>query len=157
MAQDAPGPLPTQLVFLSEIPNLSSGTKIRFLGCVSKYAVAKGVLTLESPPTADQHRSYGLARPAIDVNINLLLGSLSHSEVDIGSWINIVGYVRQLVPAPNTTRQYQLSRAGSKDKAPQSVYVEALMIIPAGGIRIGEYERVVSESRELYRRLKSSS
>ncbi|EFW20131.1 hypothetical protein D8B26_003423 [Coccidioides posadasii str. Silveira] len=160
MNQDVPGPLPTRLVFLSELPNLPVGSKVRFLGCVSKYTIAKGILTLEHNDSVSSPNRKGPRRAPgarIDVDVNLLLESLSHSDIDIGNWINVIGYVRPLSPAPSLVLQNEILKSGGGRKKPSSVYVEALMIIPAGGIRVGEYERVLSESREVDKRLKGSS
>ncbi|WEW55361.1 hypothetical protein PRK78_000791 [Emydomyces testavorans] len=156
MNQQVPGPLPTRLVFLSEVSSLPEGSKVRFLGCISKYTIATGILNLEhkySASLSDQKCFDAISEATIDVDINLLLDSLSHADIDVGNWVNVLGYVRRSYPVSRLCFQAETPNKADLDP---TVYVEAVMIIPAGAIRLGEYERVLSESREVERRLKTS-
>jgi len=143
MNGETPGPVPTRLVFLSEILSVATGSKIRFLGCVSKYEVSTGTLILE------HNYPLGAPEPAvIDVDINLLLETVKTTDLQVGAWLNVLGYVR-----------YRSSAAVERGSATsplerRSIYVEAVMIWAAGAIRIGEYERVLRDCKEVDRRVR---
>ncbi|KAI1913848.1 hypothetical protein LOZ12_002069 [Ophidiomyces ophidiicola] len=116
---------------------------------VSKYIVSQGILILEHIQSIESPSKNAFHSPktTIDVKPNLLLGALKHTDIDVGNWINVIGYVRQQPPVPKEN-----SRKRTNEDA--QVYIEAVMIIPAGPIRIGEYEKIVAESRDVNRRLK---
>ncbi|KAL1961239.1 hypothetical protein VTO42DRAFT_3185 [Malbranchea cinnamomea] len=155
MSVEVRGPVPTQQVFLYQIPQIPPGSKIRFLGCVSNYDASRGVITFEHNYTNAQTRRGNQATSsvnAVEVDVNLLLESLTHTEVQIGAWLNVFGYVREQVSpgfCPSSTSRGHI-------KANQ-VYVEAIMIIPAGAIRLGEYERVLQDAQEADRRVNRPS
>ncbi|KAK2773251.1 hypothetical protein FQN52_004676 [Onygenales sp. PD_12] len=138
MSQAPAGPLPTTRAFLSEIPNLPIGSKIRFLGCVSSYNISTGHLTL-------QHNYPHTSRPipSISVDVNLLLASLKSTDLQIGAWLNILGYIRQQTPSTSSVRLPGASKL--QQSRWSGVYIEAVMIFSAGAVDIGEYERVLQD------------
>lgn len=123
------GPPPSARAFLSSIPSLPAGVKVRFLGCVKTYNISSGHLVLEHnyprcKPTQEP--------PSISVDINAVLETVAADELRVGAWVNVLGYVRREGP---------------------SVYVEAVMMFPAGAIAVGEYERILHNSLEVDRRV----
>ncbi|THC98310.1 hypothetical protein EYZ11_002171 [Aspergillus tanneri] len=74
--------------------------------------------------------------PTVSVDINPVLETVTSEELRVGSWINVLGYVRRSIDANET------------------VYVEAVMVFPAGAIGLGEYERILHESMEVQRRVR---
>ncbi|OJD10219.1 hypothetical protein ACJ73_09883, partial [Blastomyces percursus] len=182
MSQGPAGPLPTTRAFLSEIPSLPTGAKIRFLGCVSSYNPSTGHLTLE-------HNYPLTSRPppapfSIAVDITLLLESLTATDLQVGAWLNVLGYIRERrCPSPAATtatnKKVHPSPADRKRAPPQSlaadrhasvageggsttatgapiarsIYVEAVMIFSADAVQLGEYERVLQEWEEADRRV----
>jgi len=135
------GPLPTRRVFLSELPSLPLHSKVRFLGCVTRYDVSAGRLILEHGyPT-------NLKRPAtVPVDINLLLETIKANEIQVGSWLNVLGYVREQAPQQNDSRALVPEAEGS-------IYIEAVMVFSAGAIHVGDYERILRDSLEVDRRV----
>lgn len=70
---------------------------------------------------------------------------MTSEELRVGAWINVVGYVRDATRLPLNTED-----GVSKTRR---VYVEAIMIFPAGAVALGEYERILREARNVDRRL----
>lgn len=147
------GPLPTRLVFLSDLPTQAHGTKVRFLGCVTRYTVSTGTIELQhayppQPPT-----------PMVAlVDVNVILESLTREDTQVGAWVNIMGYVeRVLKEGKSGQRQAQGRVPVAKDKrkwemeAPKAVRVkvQAIILWSAGGVKIGEYERTLEERLKL--------
>lgn len=64
----------------------------------------------------------------------------------VGTWLNVLGYVRE---SPQEEKQMPVT-----DSSLRSVYIEAIMIIPAGAVRVGEYERILQDVREINQRVK---
>lgn len=124
------------------------------------------------------------------VDVNLLLDDLNHMDVQIGSWLNVIGYVREkyvyrTVPvagpvssrkagkvrgaASNTSvrartggadRQENGNQKGVQAKNEQvkkyrSIDVQAILVVPAGPVLIGEYERVLRDAQDVDKRYKS--
>ncbi|KAB8214828.1 CST complex subunit Ten1, partial [Aspergillus novoparasiticus] len=123
------GPPPSTRAFLSSVPSLPAGSKVRFLGCVKTYNIATGHLILEHnyprcKPTQEP--------PSIPVDVNAVLGTVTADELRVGAWVNVLGYVR---------------------REESSVYVEAVMVFRAGAIAVGEYERILHNSLEVDRRV----
>ncbi|PGH14034.1 hypothetical protein AJ79_03303 [Helicocarpus griseus UAMH5409] len=152
MSQGPAGPLPTLRVFLSEIPRLPAGSKIRFLGCVSSYNLSTGHLTLE--------HSYPLASrpvPSISVDVNLLLGSLKSTDLQVGAWLNVLGYVREQFRSGMLVSTHTSSSGFSSSSTcgvARPLYIEAVMIFSADSVHIGEYERVLQDWEDADRRVK---
>ncbi|KAE8372551.1 CST complex subunit Ten1 [Aspergillus bertholletiae] len=123
------GPPPSTRAFLSGVPSLPAGLKVRFLGCVKTYNIATGHLVLEHnyprcKPTQEP--------PSISVDVNAVLETVTADELRVGAWVNVLGYVR---------------------REESSVYVEAVMVFRAGAIAVGEYERILHNSLEVDRRV----
>ncbi|PGH21542.1 hypothetical protein AJ80_03102 [Polytolypa hystricis UAMH7299] len=142
---ETPGPISTKQAFLYQIPSLPAASKIRFLGCVVKYDVSAGLLTL-----AHNYPLKGGGQPtSINVNVNLLLGLLKATDLQVGAWLNVLGYIRQ-------PQDVSLEISNSTLSTPKSIYIEALMVISAGSIHVGEYERVLQDSQDAERRIARS-
>ncbi|KAJ9297772.1 hypothetical protein DTO271G3_3993 [Paecilomyces variotii] len=137
------GPIPTTRVFLSEIGSLPLHAKVRFLGCVRKYDVSTGSLILEH----SYPRARGQNEPAaVRVDINVILENMKADYLRVGTWLNVLGYLRE---SPQEEKQMPVT-----DSSTKSVYIEAIMIIPAGAVRVGEYERILQDVREINQRVK---
>lgn len=87
--------------------------------------------------------------PSVSVDINALLESVTHEELRVGAWVNVLGYVRDATYLPLNGEGV----AGGGDSKARPVYVEAIMIFPAGPVTLGEYERILREARNVDRRL----
>lgn len=150
------GPLPTRLVFLSDLPTQAHGTKVRFLGCVTRYNVSTGTMELQHAYPSPPH----IPTVAL-VDVNVILESLEREDTQVGAWVNIMGYVeRSLKEGKREQGQAQGRTLLAKDKrkweleAPKAVRVkvQAIMLWSAGGVKIGEYERTLEERLKLEKR-----
>lgn len=112
------------------------------------YTISTGRLVLEHnyPRTKSDP-------PAVSVDINALVESLTSEVLRVGAWVNVVGYVRD-AGYPSLSLSAGDGLAGvDKSKMTRPVYVEAVMVFPAGPVALGEYERVLREARNVDRRL----
>lgn len=145
------GPLPTRLVFLSDLPTQAYGTKVRFLGCVTRYAVSTGVIELQHAYPPQPHTS-----TVALVDVNVILESLKREDTQVGAWVNVMGYVGEVLKDGKREQgqgQGQGKTGLGKRKGdmvcegPRVVRarVQAIMLWSAGGVRIGEYERTLEE------------
>ena len=144
------GPLPTRLVFLSDLPTQAHGNKVRFLGCVTRYTLSTGVLELQHayplPPTI----------PTIAlVDVNVVLEGLKREDTQVGAWINVIGYVEEVVKEVRRRQGQGQEKMGPDTSNGERVRegprvvrvkVQAIVLWNAGGVKIGEYERTL-ESR----------
>ncbi|CAK7234777.1 hypothetical protein SCUCBS95973_009049 [Sporothrix curviconia] len=112
----------SELCFLSDLPMKAAGTKVRFLGCVTAYDMAVGVLTMQHQcqrqPTA--HRIEVHAR----VNIDLVLERLTAEQMTVGAWVNVMGYMTNVDDSSD-------------------VHVQALLLWSAGPLDLQAYEQQV--------------
>ncbi|KAF2186236.1 hypothetical protein K469DRAFT_630998 [Zopfia rhizophila CBS 207.26] len=116
-------PLPSKLVLISDLVNCKAREKVRFLGCIDEYRIPTATLILK-------HRYPTSAPPSIvHVNVEHVLESIKRCEVDVGSWINVIGYVEK--------------------RAEKRVFVQALVVWDAGNVDLDAYERGVDQRREV--------
>ena len=130
------GPLPSTLTFLSSLPSISAGSKVRFLGCVASYRVSSATLSLQHAYPDSQ------TDPVVAlVNVNLLLESLKREDTQVGAWVNVMGYVDEVCDCKRGLKE------GTKDEREDSgivqIKVKAIMLWSAGGVKLGEYERAL--------------
>ncbi|EEH17313.1 hypothetical protein PABG_07474 [Paracoccidioides brasiliensis Pb03] len=143
-----PGPLPTTRAFLSEISGFPAGSKVRFLGCVSSYNTSTGHLTLEHnyPFTSG-------AIPSIFVDVTVLLGSLKATDLQVGAWLNVLGYVRERLSSRTTASSLNGTQSTASGTG-RTIYVQAVMVFSADAVHLGEYERVLQDWEDADRRVK---
>lgn len=72
------------------------------------------------------------------VDINLMLDSVSHEQTAVGSWLNVIGYVK--------VKRKKASKARAKDGADGGavswhVLVQGIMLWPTGPLDIQQYEK----------------
>ena len=143
------GPLPTRLVFLSDLPTQARGTKIRFLGCVTRYMVSTGIMELQHAYPPPPHT------PTVAlVDVNVVLESLKREDMQLGAWVNVMGYVGEVLREgkrgqENGQRKTVLAKK-KEDGVPGGpravrVRVQAIMLWSAGAVKIGEYEGSLEE------------
>ncbi|KAJ5748170.1 uncharacterized protein N7511_009866 [Penicillium nucicola] len=146
------GPRPSTRVFLSDLSSLQADSKVRFLGCVRNYIITTGHLVLE--------HNYPRSRAEIDsvsVDINAVLENLTAEELRVGTWLNVLGYVRESQPpsssfssTPGSTQSSD-PPTGPVTVPSRPVHVEAVMVFPAGAIALGEYEQILRSSQHVER------
>ena len=108
----------------------------------------RGVLTLEHNYAEDRPRSSGHAAffaNTVEVDINVWIESARRYDVQIGIWLNVFGYVRE-------RSAHQGAKRRGFDRV-SAIYVDAVMILPAGIIDVGSYERILRDAQEADRRV----
>ncbi|KAK8095802.1 uncharacterized protein PG998_002433 [Apiospora kogelbergensis] len=80
------GPVPSRRCLLSRLPQYEVRDKVRFLGCVTSYATASGILILEHSHSQDSHVK-------VHLDVKLLLQSLNREQTDVGQWVHVIGYI----------------------------------------------------------------
>lgn len=141
------GPLPTRLIFLSSLSTTPPGTKVRFLGCVTHYNQATGVLALQHAyPPPPSTCSTAL------VDVNLLLEGLKPTNTAIGEWVNVMAYVEA---PPQRLKNRANGRDCRRDLNIQiqtvevaPIRVQAVMLWSAGAIKLAEYETALASRME---------
>ncbi|KAJ4991600.1 hypothetical protein SVAN01_02981 [Stagonosporopsis vannaccii] len=110
-------PVASNLVLLSDLKTTAQGTKVRFLGCVDDYVVQDATLRLK--------HNYPAASSAETANVDIVhvLERIKAHEMEVGTWINVIGYVERR----NET----------------GVFVQAITIWSAGNIDLSAYEKAV--------------
>lgn len=89
---------------------------------VDDYIVKQATLRLKhNHPVSDSPKT-------VNVNVEHVLESISRHEVDVGSWINVIGYVEQ--------------QRRSKD-----VHVQAIAIWDAGDVDLEAYQKAVEKRK----------
>lgn len=124
-------PEPSRLVKLEQLPDVATGDKVRFLGCVHVYDAKTARLTLRTHYPATAKRSV-----AAVVSIDNLLETVKYELLEVGAWLNVIGYIR---PMPGAERSKGLF---------QVVFVEATMMWPAGAVKLDRYDVAVQELQE---------
>ncbi|KAF2630506.1 hypothetical protein BU25DRAFT_456231 [Macroventuria anomochaeta] len=115
------GPVASNLVLLSDLKTTAHGTKVRILGCVDEYVVQTATLRLK--------HNYPAASSAEVANVDIIhvLERIKSREMEVGTWINVIGYVER-----------------RKDKG---VFVQAIAVWDAGNIDLSAYEKA-AEARK---------
>jgi hypothetical protein len=120
---------------------------------VTTYTVATGYLLLE-------HNYPRNKTSVVSVDINALLEEVTAETLRVGTWLNVVGYVRDLEPVQPTSSfsssPEDVNRPNERPPTvpPRPVYIEAIMVFPAGAIALGEYERILRNSQDVEKMVK---
>ncbi|KAL8763081.1 MAG: hypothetical protein Q9184_001041 [Pyrenodesmia sp. 2 TL-2023] len=148
-------PLPTRLTFLSDLPTIPPGEKVRFLGCVTHYSTVTGTITLQHAYSSTSVPQ--TICPTATVDVNLLLSALKSTDTQVGEWVNVLGYVQGLVDNDGAIRRV-VGRVGAglrdmnKHKVERQigiVGVQAVMLWSAGGVRLADYEKAVEMRKKI--------
>lgn len=102
------------------------------------------------------------------VDVNVILEGLKREETLVGAWINVVGYVEEVLKEGRSGQGQRQGQAKTglmtekRDKGEQAsrvvrVRVQAVMLWNAGGVRFGEYERTLEERLKLEKESRKGS
>lgn len=82
--------------------------------------------------------------PTAIVSIHNVLASMNHDLLEVGAWLNIVGYIRPLPAATETAADAKVKL--SKRKALSNItFVDATMIWSAGAVKVEKYNDALTE------------
>lgn len=65
-----------------------------------------------------------------NVNVNNVLDSLNVEMIQVGSWVNVIGYMRRIDGSKSVSK-------------PQGCAVDAVLVWSAGAIKLDDYEAAV--------------
>ncbi|KAF1354676.1 CST complex subunit Ten1 [Delphinella strobiligena] len=116
-------PLPSTILFVSQLQGRSQGDKVRFLGCVEHYDKKNGTLVL-----LHHYPKRWKTAPKVIVDVNPLLDTVKFHDLEVGAWTNVIGYI-----SPQ-------SQTGARILP----CVQAVMIWSAGIINLDEYESALA-------------
>lgn len=125
-------PEPTHLVLLDQVHLQKPGTKIRVLGCVHEYAIDRGTLVLKGEYAVNS------SPPTVFARIDNVLESVNSELLQVGAWVNIIGYVGPCTLIPTTS-----SKRKNTNKMLSIPTVEVLMIWSAGTVKLTDYQSAV--------------
>lgn len=106
------------------------------------YEASKAFLHVEHRCLQDAAQKLSAA-----VEITQVLRSVTSTDVQAGSWLNVIGYVRRSLPRKNKRKR---SDESASTLLPQLV-VQAVLIWNAGSVKSSEYERTLSHQQEVKR------
>ncbi|KAI4942689.1 hypothetical protein J4E91_009858 [Alternaria rosae] len=111
------GPIASNLVLLSDLPACAQGTKVRFLGCIDEYVTKTATLRLK--------HNYPISDLPVIANLDIehVLERIKELNVDVGTWLNVIGYIER-----------------RKEKG---VFVQAVTVWNAGNVDLKAYEKAV--------------
>jgi len=72
---------------------------------------------------------HSAASKVANVNIELVLEAVQRTAVDVGSWINVIGYVER--------------------RKEEGIFVQAVAVWDAGNVDLDAYERAVEKRKQL--------
>lgn len=122
-----------RLLLFDQIQLQEPGAKIRVLACVHEYLIDSATLVLKGEyTTASSHEPTAFAR------IDNVLESIKGEVLQVGAWVNIVGYVRPNTQVPPASKKRERS-----SKALKVPTVEVLMIWSAGSINLMKYRSAI--------------
>ncbi len=95
---------------------------------------------------------------------------MKSSDTNVGEWVNVIGYIS--LPPLESLDAFQegIARRPESEKGKQAngqkqrrmlqehckvVHVQAVLLWPAGAIRLSDYEKIVRERKEMEKRLMS--
>lgn len=153
------GPVPSQLHLLSNLPALSIGDKVRFLGWYDQQSSLAFLLCslasdstlsmmLYTPTNADSVISYSTSSACLSlahlyprdtnvtalVDVSLLLETLTSEQTRVGEYLNIIGYIT----AKKVLRDVKLPPQGEVQ-----VCVQALALWSTGSMDLQKYEKIL--------------
>ncbi|KAF2846537.1 hypothetical protein T440DRAFT_521718 [Plenodomus tracheiphilus IPT5] len=115
------GPVPSNLVLLDELEQCAPGVKVRFLGCIDEYIVKSAILRLRHGYSLSSKKNIA------NVDIEHVLEKVKRDEVDVGTWINVIGYVER--------------------RQEKGVFVQAIAVWNAGNVDSNAYAEAVQKRK----------
>lgn len=140
-----------------EVPLYTNQSHIFY--SVRQYNVSDGHLILEHNYSQGKSESN-----SVSVDMNAVLENITSEELRVGAWLNVLGYVRD-AHSPSASfsssqldAQSQNSNEATSARLPSTVssrpvFIDAVLVYPAGAIVLGEYERILRNVQDVERRM----
>jgi Telomere capping, CST complex subunit len=104
------------------------------------YEVSTGFLLLEYG-----FRQNILPTPQASIDVRLVLESINARDLQRGSWVNIIGYLRK----PEQRQKKSTSSNTNNIQAPEIPIVQAIIVWGAGAIKVASYETALVSQRNM--------
>ena len=83
------------------------------------------------------------------MDVSLLLEGLKREDIQVGAWVNVIGYVEGIssdkIGSEHRLMDREKGRHASHHDEMIRVKVKAVMLWSAGALKTGEYERALEE------------
>jgi len=154
--QMSTGPVPTRLVLLANLVDCQPRDKVRFLGwyvlympcytrlqvlmyhSVDSYDVRSGILALKHPQPSSTIEIIA------DVAVDLVLETIGRENMEVGAWVNVMGYVREKSSHAAQSNSKRPSRNAEQDLV-KHIGVQAIAVWSAGNLDLVAYEDAVRQ------------
>ena len=107
---------------------------------VTEYVTSSGTLKLQHAHNATDSKASSAIVALVD--IELLLETIKATDMHVGAWVNVIGYV-------DAGARVSRRVAGTGKDQGIDVKIQAVMLWSAGSIRIGDYEQALQGRRGL--------
>jgi hypothetical protein len=104
------------------------------------YDVSTGLLLLEYGFQQDI-----LPTPQASIDVRLVLESINAHDLQRGSWVNIIGYLRK----PEQRQRKSIGSNTSNIQRPEIPIVQAIIVWGAGAINVANYESALVSQRKM--------
>jgi hypothetical protein len=104
------------------------------------YEVPTGFLLLEYGFRQDI-----LPTPQASIDVRLVLESINAHDLQRGSWVNIIGYLRK----PEQRQKKSTSSNTNNIQTPEIPIVQAIIVWGAGAIKVASYETALVSQRNM--------
>ena len=104
------------------------------------YEVSTGFLLLEYGFRQDI-----LPTPQASVDVRLVLESTNAHDLQRGSWVNVIGYLRK----PEQRQKKSTSLNSNNIQRPEIPIVQAIIAWGAGAIKVANYETALVSQRKM--------
>jgi hypothetical protein len=104
------------------------------------YEVSTGFLLLEYGFRQDI-----LPTPQASIDVRLVLESINAHDLQRGSWVNIIGYLRK----PEQRQKKSTSSNTNNIQTPEIPIVQAIIVWGAGAIKVASYETALVSQRNI--------
>ena len=104
------------------------------------YEVSTGFLLLEYGFRQDV-----LPTPLASIDVRLVLESINAHDLQRGSWVNIIGYLRK----PEQRQKKSTSSNTNNIQTPEIPIVQAIIVWAAGAIKVASYETALVSQRNM--------
>lgn len=94
----------------------------------------------------DQYPATSQRVPTAFANVDSIIETLNHELLEVGAWLNVVGYVIRALKAA-LIRSTLKERASSKD-IPTERCINATMIWSAGAVKLDKYKSAAKDYQQ---------
>ena len=140
------GPIPSRLIFLSELTTYTQGDKVRFLGWWELVSANMFTMSINAKYSVERYdpssglavlnHNYPQSSPSVIAHVQLdhVLENVTPTMTQVGSWLNVIGTIR---------KSKRRSRRKSGNSRHLEITVDAIMVWEAKDLKLDDYEKAV--------------